>query len=41
MSTFKKMIELAESMNILKAFEVEGFLHCDPIQINNHKIFII
>jgi len=35
------MIELAESMKILEAFKVEDFLHCDRIQINNHKAFII
>jgi len=36
-----KIIELAESMKILEAFKVKDFLHCDPIQINNHNIFII
>jgi len=41
MSKKNYMIELAESMKILEAFKVEDFLHCDPIQNNNHKIFII
>jgi len=35
------MVSLAESIKILEAFKFEDFLHCDPIQNNNHKIFII